>query len=103
MVSIVNTETAFEEGGPNIASLLLPTHVESISACVGDLEEGAYGIRVMQDLDDDGSMGTNLVGMPIEPWGTSNDAKGSFGPPSWDDARFHLDAQGATQSITLNH
>ncbi|NKB77634.1 MAG: DUF2141 domain-containing protein [Gammaproteobacteria bacterium] len=103
MVAIVDNETSFKESKPSVASMLLPTHSEAISACVKSLVDGEYAIRVMQDLNNNGEMDTNLVGMPNEPWGTSNNATGSFGPPAWEDAKFELSAGGATQTITLNH
>ena len=31
-----------------------------------------------------------MVGMPKEPWGMSNNARGNFGPPKFEDARFEL-------------
>jgi uncharacterized protein (DUF2141 family) len=46
-------------------------------------------LTLFQDLDSDGRMGTNLVGIPSEPWGSSG-SPGSFGP-SWDTGRVKLD------------
>ena len=46
-------------------------------------------LTLFQDLDSDGKMGANLVGMPTEPWGSSG-TPGAFGP-SWDTARVALD------------
>ncbi len=44
-----------------------------------------------QDLDNDGKMGRNLVGMPTEPWGSSGNP-GAFGP-TWDTGRVPLNGQ----------
>ncbi len=46
-------------------------------------------LTLFQDLDSDGRMGTNLVGMPSEPWGSSG-TPGTFGP-SWETGRVKLD------------
>ena len=46
-------------------------------------------LTLFQDLDSDGKMGRNLLGMPTEPWGSSG-KPGSFGP-SWDTAKVALD------------
>ena len=46
-------------------------------------------LTLFQDLDSDGKMGRNLVGMPSEPWGSSG-MPGNFGP-SWDTAKVALD------------
>ncbi len=46
-------------------------------------------LTLFQDLDSDGRMNTNLVGMPSEPWGSSG-TPGTFGP-SWETGRVKLD------------
>ena len=46
-------------------------------------------LTLFQDLDSDGKMGRNLLGMPSEPWGSSG-TPGNFGP-SWDTAKVALD------------
>jgi uncharacterized protein (DUF2141 family) len=35
-------------------------------------------------------MDTNLLGIPKEGVGASNDARGHFGPPKYEDAKFKL-------------
>ena len=42
-------------------------------------------LTLFQDLDSDGKMGRNLLGMPSEPWGSSG-TPGNFGP-SWETAK----------------
>jgi uncharacterized protein (DUF2141 family) len=66
------------------------------------LPAGTYALRVMHDRNGNQTLDSNLVGMPTEPWGFSNNAAGSFGPPGWDDARFEL-GDDQRQTITLNH
>lgn len=60
-----------------------------------NLPEGEYAISVLHDANGNGRMDKNLVGMPTEAYGFSNDAAGSFGPPKFEEARFRL--QGETQ------
>lgn len=50
---------------------------------------GEVALMLFQDLDSDGRMGTNVVGMPNEPWGSSG-SPGAFGP-SWETGRVKLD------------
>jgi len=51
----------------------------------------SVALTLYQDLDSDGRMGRNLLGMPTEPWGASG-KPGMMGP-SWDTARMLLDGQ----------
>lgn len=52
---------------------------------------GEVALTLFQDLDSDGRMGANIVGMPTEPWGSSG-SPGAFGP-SWETGRVKLDGQ----------
>jgi uncharacterized protein (DUF2141 family) len=51
----------------------------------------SVAITMYQDLDGDGKMGRNLVGMPTEPWGGSG-TPGMFGP-SWETGKVVLDGK----------
>ena len=47
-------------------------------------------------------MDTNFLGMPKEGYGVSNNARNRFGPPSFKDAKFTVDANNSIKlSIQL--
>lgn len=52
---------------------------------------GVYAVSVHHDEDGDAEVDTNFLGIPSEDFGASNDAKGSFGPPDFEDAKFEFD------------
>lgn len=58
-----------------------------------ELEPGKYAAAAYQDLNDDKEMNANMFGMPVEPYGFSNDARGQFGPPSFDDQLFEFEKE----------
>ena len=62
---------------------------------------GTYGISVFHDVNDDGELNTGLFGIPKEPIGFSNNAKGSFGPPKFKDAVFRFEENGQYLKIEL--
>lgn len=62
------------------------------------LSGDAVALALFQDLDGDGKMGSNRVGMPTEPWGASG-VPGAFGP-TWLTARVALD--GRTITVRLS-
>lgn len=47
---------------------------------------GRYGITALHDENGNGTLDTNIVGLPTEPYGASRDARGRMGPPAWADA-----------------
>ena len=54
-----------------------------------DLPEGQYAYSLLHDLNGNGRMDFNLIGMPTEAYAFSNNA-GRFGAPKFDEARFTL-------------
>lgn len=45
-------------------------------------------ITAYHDLDENKELNTNLIGIPNEPYGFSNNARGTFGPPSFSACTF---------------
>ena len=95
----------FDEAGygkdKSVATAAVPVTALTASTTI-DLPPGKYGIKMFHDVDGDGKMSMNPFGMPIEPFGFSNNAPAQFGPAAWKDAAFDVPAGGATQTIALN-
>ena len=65
------------------------------------LPPGDYAIAAFHDEDRDGDLNTNLLGMPTEGYGFSNDARGMFGPPGFDAAAFTINARDERPAVTV--
>ena len=65
------------------------------------LPAGDYAFQVFHDLDGNGKMKTNFIGIPKEPTGVSNNAKGRFGPPKFKDAAVTVSAEPVSVVLTL--
>ncbi len=63
-------------------SIALAPHATRQTFSVRDVEQEEVAIRLFQDLDGDGELDKNALGMPTEPFGFSNDPVIRFGPPS---------------------
>jgi uncharacterized protein (DUF2141 family) len=70
------------------------------SAVFTGLRPGTYGVILFHDENENGRIDRNFWGVPIEPYGFSNDAQGSLGPPSFKKAAFTL--EGEDKSIEIN-
>ncbi|MFP4015229.1 MAG: DUF2141 domain-containing protein [Chitinispirillaceae bacterium] len=57
----------------------------------GGLKPGTYAVAVLHDEDNNGKMSTNLLGMPKEGYGFSNDAEVKMRAPSFEEASFELE------------
>jgi len=55
-----------------------------------DIPKGTYSFSYYHDLNANGELDTNFMGVPKEPYGFSNNQKGRFGPPSFEDAKITI-------------
>jgi uncharacterized protein (DUF2141 family) len=62
---------------------------------------GRYAVSVFHDENSNGKMDTNLVGIPREGVGASNNARGHFGPPKFEAAAFHFSGDRVDLNITI--
>ena len=105
MIQVANSEKGFEFSEDSAAP---PPVAISQLAEAGEmtfevtLPPGIYGARVLHDLNGNGEMDSNFVGMPKEPWAFSNNATGRLGPAKWQDAKFEISEDTAVE-IPLNH
>ncbi len=70
---------------------------------LGDLPPGEYAISLLHDENNNLKMDTRLMGIPKEGYGASNDAKVTFGPPKYEDARFVLKGNPETLRIKMRY
>jgi len=58
------------------------------------LAPGEYAIAALHDFDDSGDMTFSSFGLPKEAYGFSNDARGIFSAPDYEDCTFKFDRSG---------
>jgi len=68
-----------------------------------NLSPGEYAISVFHDENDNKKMDTNFLGIPKEGVGASNNARGHFGPPKYEDAKFIFNGSDQTISISITY
>ncbi len=57
-----------------------------------DLPPGTYAVSVYEDRNGNHKLDRNLVGIPREPVGASNDPAAHMGPPRFSESCFHLES-----------
>ena len=65
-----------------------------------NLPAGDYAIAMLHDENEDNEMTTNVIGLPKEGYGFSNNVMGAFGPPEYSKAKFVLETNGL-HAITI--
>ncbi len=66
------------------------------------LSPGQYALSYFHDENDNGEMDTGLFGIPKEGYGFSNNARGKYGPPEFQEWLFVLDKDLKMELITIN-
>jgi uncharacterized protein (DUF2141 family) len=62
----------------------------SVQADFFQVEPGTYAVIVYHDLNSNGKLDRNRIGLPAEPYGFSNNPSTLFGPPSFNRASFSI-------------
>ena len=70
---------------------------------IRDLPVGEYAFTFHHDENNNGEIDANWFGLPKEGLAVSNNAKGFFGPPSYEDAKFSLKRGESTMSVTIKY
>ncbi|MFP4545200.1 MAG: DUF2141 domain-containing protein [Candidatus Kapaibacterium sp.] len=86
--SLMNGESRIENGNAEIIFQKVPY--------------GKYAIAVHHDENSNGEVDTNFIGIPSEGLAASNNAGGTFGPPSFDDASFSLNENKIVLKINMD-
>ena len=107
-VSLYNTPDHFPNGVPiSRKAILLPalnsaTPLHMLTVTFDGLPSGTYAVCAFHDRDGNGKLKENLLGIPQEEWGMSNNPRPRFRSPRFDQAQLGLGPQEAkTISITL--
>jgi uncharacterized protein (DUF2141 family) len=96
MVAVYNSAESY--GKKPFATLRVPAGDSKMRFDVCGLAGAEVMVTLFQDLDSDGKMGRNLLGMPTEPWGASG-KPGQFGP-SWETSRVPLDGRAIAVKLS---
>jgi uncharacterized protein (DUF2141 family) len=68
-----------------------------------DIPPGTYALAVIHDENMNGKLDVNLLGIPKEGYGFSNDVKALFGAPSFAAASFVYDGRNLDLTIAMHY
>jgi uncharacterized protein (DUF2141 family) len=74
------------------AAVQLRADAELLSLQICGLKGPVVALSAFQDLNSNGKLDTNAMGMPGEPWGASGKPS-NFGPPTWEATQVPLDGK----------
>lgn len=100
-VAVYRDADAFRRSENPVASRMVARTGAVTTVVFDDLPPGRYAVGAYHDTDGNGALTLWPIGLPREAYGFSRDARGRFGPPSFDAAAFDLPAAGGRQAFSL--
>lgn len=100
-VALFDNEAAYKATQNPVRTAEVPAASPSVQVSWTGLKPGRYAAVAYQDKNADGKLNTLPVGLPTEPYGFSNDARGRFGAPAWKVASFEVTAGANNRSAAL--
>ena len=97
-----NSKEVYESEDSVFIGKLLPIINNEVHLTIDSLKYDHYAIKVFHDENSNGKLDSNLLGIPTEDYGFSNDASGWFGPPRWEKAMFLLNQKEMTIQISID-
>ncbi len=100
MLSLVDSSAGWENQVKPVAGRQVAADAKTIELVFSDLVAGDYALMVFHDENDNGKLDSNLIGMPVEGYGFSNNPQ-VMRKPTWDESRFTLAEDGQVVVIDL--
>jgi uncharacterized protein (DUF2141 family) len=89
-VAVFESESGFPNSELSNETIVVSNSGQQVQFSLQLPTNRPVAIAVFQDIDGDGKLTKSQLGIPSEPYGFSNNARGMFGPPSFKQAAFVL-------------
>ena len=100
-VALFNSKESFEGSGPAFRSARAEIKHGRSGCDFSGIPFGIYALKVYHDENGNGKLDKNAMGQPRERYGFSNNARNTFGPAGFDQAKFLFEKTEMTISIPL--
>ena len=88
-VVLFNSADAYNGKGKPLKQSKVTVAKQAHTLVFSDIDAGTYAVKLFHDENDNGKLDSNVMGIPSEGYGFSNNA-GAFGPASFKDASFSV-------------
>lgn len=99
-VALVDSLAAWDGKAAPVQATGAPAKGETAQFTFKDLKPGRYAVMITHDENGNGKLDTNLIGMPVEGYGFSNNPR-VMRKPTWDETRFEVGASNLAINVEL--
>lgn len=101
MLAVFSSSTDFPNSENAEQRLVFPISQKNPTVTIKGLKVGQkYALALYHDENNNKTLDKNLFGLPTEKYGFSNNARGAFGPPDFEEAAFVFNGK-SVHSVTL--
>ena len=91
-IALYKGEQFFLKDGYSCLGKMIPVKLEGeMEIVLPDLKQGYYALAVYHDTNNNGQLDKNILGIPKEPYGFSNNPRAKWRAPKFKETVFHLD------------
>jgi uncharacterized protein (DUF2141 family) len=101
MIALANSENSYSQQGQEFRGANTQINSKKAEYVFKDIPVGVYAIKVFHDKNNNDELDFNFMHIPQEAYGFSNNARGTFGPASWEEAKFDLKSDSTVIQITV--
>ncbi len=102
LFGLYNNGSSFPDKKYAMKGKILPISKTNEVFTFVNLKPGKYALAIIHDENMDGELSKNFLGIPSEGFGFSNNAMGTFGPPSFSKAAVNFQ-KDTTISIKIRY
>lgn len=99
-VALVDSQDAWDGKEAPVQGDAAPPKGEDASFRFKHLKPGNYAVMITHDENGNGKLDANLMGMPLEGYGFSNNPR-VMRKPTWDEARFEITSTDAVIDVDV--
>ena len=89
-IGLYQPKNEFPVFGKQYIGKVVPVSGKTMTYTFKDLPQGDYAFAIYHDENKNGKLDKNMLGVPTEYYGFSNNARRTFSAPSFEEARFDL-------------
>ena len=100
---LYNSPVGFRETGKEFKGVVAPISGGKATCLFSDIPPGSYAVALFHAEHNETTLPTGAFGIPKLGYGFSRDAKGSFGPPSFDACAYKYTGGPSTWPVHIQY
>ncbi len=89
-IGLYNTEDNFSNISKTYKNAIIPINSHTLHYTFKNIPNGIYGISIFHDENENAILDKNFLGMPIEGYGFSNNARPTFRAANFEESQFSV-------------